>query len=78
MDLSIAIILPNTLTYETTRELLEKHGWEYPVHRASREDALQISKNLIERGTRLIISTGVTYNYLREQLSIPLLELPFS
>lgn len=78
MDFSIAIILPNTLTYETTQKLLKKNGWDYPLYRASRGDALRISNDLIPRGTRLIISTGITYQYLKEHLDIPLLELPFS
>ncbi|MCI8646700.1 MAG: sigma 54-interacting transcriptional regulator [Firmicutes bacterium] len=78
MDYSIAILLPNTLTYETTRQLLKKHNWDYPLYRTAQSDALEISKGLIANGTRLIISTGATYNYLNEHLDIPLLELPFS
>lgn len=78
MDHSIAIILPNTLTYETTQALLKERSWDYPLFRASRGDALKIAEDLIAKDTRLIISTGVTYHYLQEHLSIPLLELPFS
>lgn len=78
VDHSIAIILPNTLTYETTQALLKERHWDYPLFRASRGDALKIAEDLIAKDTRLIISTGVTYHYLREHLSIPLLELPFS
>ena len=78
MDYSIAIILPNTPAYETTKKLLQKRELLYPLYKASGEEALEIARNLIDNGTRLIISTGFTYTLLKNEFSISFLELPFS
>lgn len=78
MDYKIAIILPNTPAYETTKQLLDKRELKYPLYKASGLEAVEIAENLIKKGARLIISTGFTYALLKDRLSISLLELPFS
>ena len=78
MDYSIAIILPNTLVYESARDVLAKHKYNYPIFRASQVNALNIAKELISKGTKIIISMGITYELLKKKLSIPLLSIPFS
>lgn len=78
MDYSIAIILPNTLVYESARDVLAKHKYNYPIYRASQVNALNIAKELISKGTKIIISMGITYELLKKKLSIPLLSIPFS
>ncbi|MCI7304481.1 MAG: sigma 54-interacting transcriptional regulator [Clostridiales Family XIII bacterium] len=78
MDYSVAIILPNTLTYNTTKEVLKELNLDYPLYKATEHDAVSIANDLIARGTRIIISTGLAYQYLKREVSISLLEMPFS
>lgn len=78
MDYSISIILPNTLVYESAKSILTEHGWDYPIYRASQDRAVAIAKELIKKGTKVIISMGITYEYLKKELSVPLLSIPFS
>ena len=55
MDYSVAIILPNTLTYNTTKEVLKELNLDYPLYKATEHDAVSIANDLIARGTRIII-----------------------
>lgn len=77
MDYSIAIIVPSTEVASTAHEALKIFGSKYPVITASQKDAVNKAKELIPLGVRLIISNGITYQYLQDALDIPLLELPF-
>ncbi|NLT47707.1 MAG: sigma 54-interacting transcriptional regulator [Clostridiales bacterium] len=78
MDYSIALILPSRLVCETAKATMKTLQLDYPVYAASRHDALEVARSLIPRGVRIIISHGLTYKYLKEHISIPLMELPFS
>ena len=78
MDYSIAIILPNTLAYNTTKTVLNELNLDHPIYKATENEAVDIAKELLDKGTRIIISTGLAYRYLKKECSIPLLEMPFS
>lgn len=78
MDYSIALLIPSHLVCETAKETLKTLGLEYPVYAVSRHDAVEVAKKLIPHGVRIIISHGLTYKYLEEHVSVPLMELPFS
>ena len=78
MDYTVAFIFPSTLVCRTTRRVLQRLGFDYPVFEGSREKALEIAEALIQQGTRLVISHGITYQYLRKYLDITMMELPFS
>ncbi len=78
MDYSIVLLIPSRLVCETAKETMKALHLDYPVYPASRQDALDIAESLIPRGVRIIISHGLTYKYLKQHISIPLMELPFS
>lgn len=78
MDYSIAIILPNSLVIDTAQKILDEMKLDYPICRASENQAVEIAHSLIKKGTQIFISAGHTYTYLRENLSTPVMELPFS
>lgn len=77
MDYSIAIIVPSNEVSATAREAVETLHLNFPVITASSEEAVAEAKKLIPLGLHLIISHGITYRYLKKELSIPLFELPF-
>ncbi len=78
MDYSIAFLFPNTLVSQATREILAREGLKYPVYSASQQNALIIANKLIPKGLRLVVSLGLTYHYLKENLDIPIFQVPFS
>ncbi len=78
MDYSIALIVPSNPVCATARKVLQELKYSYPVFAASREKALDIAKNVIKLGTKLIISHGSTFDYMRGELHIPMMELPFT
>lgn len=77
MDYSIAIIVPSNEVSTTARRAAETLHLDIPVIAASSGEAVEEARKLIPLGLRLIISHGITYQYLKKELSIPLLELPF-
>ncbi len=77
MDYSIAIIVPSNEVSATAREAVDTLHLDFPVITASSAEAVDEAKKLIPLGLHLIISHGITYQYLKKELSIPLLELPF-
>ena len=78
MDYSIALLLPSHLVCKTAKETMKTLQLDYPVYAVSRQDAVEVARSLIPRGVRIIISHGLTYKYLQQHVSIPLMELPFS
>jgi len=78
MDYSIALLLPSRLVCETARATMKTLQLDYPVYAVSRHDAVEVAKSLIPHGVRIIISHGLTYKYLEQHVSVPLMELPFS
>jgi transcriptional regulator with PAS, ATPase and Fis domain len=77
MDYSIAIIVPSSAVCETVRRVQKNIGCNYPCYAASNVAAVKIAKELLPKGVRMIISHGLTYQYLERDIPVPLLELPF-
>ncbi len=78
MDHSVAIILPNTLAHDTTRKVLKDLKLDYPLYKATQHEAVAIARELLPKGLRVIVSAGFAYQYLKREIPLPLLELPFS
>lgn len=78
MDYSIAFIIPNSTVSETVSKLLEEMGYEYPVVTASAGRAVAVAKELLPKGLRLVVSHGITYEYLKREIPVVMLTLPFS
>ncbi|MCC8194913.1 MAG: sigma 54-interacting transcriptional regulator [Deltaproteobacteria bacterium] len=77
-DRSIALIMASTLVCNTVRKVLKRKGLSYPVYELSTWRGLEKAKELAENGTRMIISHGLTYEMIRENVGIPTMALPFS
>lgn len=78
MDYDLALIVPSRPTASAARDAMEQLDLSYPVYMASQENALRIARELPGRGTKLIVSNGITAVMLREKLPLPVMELPFS
>lgn len=77
MDYSIAIIVPSSEVSTSAKKALDALHFNHPVITASSTQAVAEARTLIPLGLRLIITHGITYQYLEKELDIPLLELPF-
>lgn len=78
MDYTIAFLIPSRVVAESVKRYLEKMGLQYPVFAASTRGAVEIMRELLPKGVRLIVSQGITAKYLMRDIPLPLMELPFS
>ena len=78
MDKSIVFIIPNKKMVGTIKKVLEETGEDYSVDYGSTEIALQMAEIKIKDGAKVIISMGLTAQYLRDNLTVPVLELILS
>lgn len=78
MDYSVALIIPSTVVCQTATTALQEMNLSHPIYAASQNGALKIANELIPLGTKIIISHGITYDFLRSHLDIPMMELPFT
>lgn len=62
----------------TIKKVLEETGEDYSVDYGSTEIALQMAEIKIKDGAKVIISMGLTAQYLRDNLTVPVLELILS
>lgn len=78
MDYRITFIIPNIPVVESVKSALEKMGLDYPVYLRSTGEAVELARELIPRGVKLIVSHGLTLENIRKELAIPAIDLPFS
>lgn len=78
MDYSIAVIVPNTKIANTFKRVLYEKKLEYPAFSLSTKDALKEANNLADKGTQIILSMGVTGEYLKEHTNILVLEVQYT
>ena len=78
MDYSIVFIIPNIPVVSSVKRMLEKLNCNYPVYLRSTAAAVTLAEELLPNGIKLIVSHGLTLEYLRRNLSIPVIDLPFS
>ena len=78
MDYRITFIIPNIPVVESVKSALEKIGLDYPVYLRSTGEAVELARELIPRGVKLIVSPGLTLENIRKELAIPAIDLPFS
>ncbi len=78
MDKSIVFIIPNKKMVTTIKKVLVETGEDYFVDYGSTEIALQMAERKIKEGAKVIISMGLTAQYLRDNLKVPVLELILS
>ena len=78
MDYSITFIIPNIPVVNSVKTALERMHCDYPVYLRSTAEAVELARELIPKGVKLIVSHGLTLEYIRSQLTIPAIDLPFS
>lgn len=78
MDYSIAFIIPNSAVSATVSKLLAEMGYEHPVITASANQAVAEARKLLPKGLRLVVSHGITYEYLKRDIPVVMSTLPFS
>ena len=78
MDNSIAIIVSNKKISETCEMVVKNLGYDYPVYHSSTSDALKLAEELVENGTKIILSMGYTANYIKRIKKVLVLELQYT
>lgn len=78
MNYDVALIIPNSKVCDDARRIMNELGFAYPVYMASQEEASLIGKSIVKRGTKMILSNGITLQHLKKNLTIPVTELAFS
>lgn len=78
MDNRIAFIMPGHDLARTTRETIQDMGLEYPVFCAAEKQAFSCAEELEKKGTRIIVSSGSTYNELKTASSCLVMEMQYS
>lgn len=78
MDDSIAIIVSNKKISETCEMVVKNLGYDYPVYHSSTSDALKLAEELVENGTKIILSMGYTANYIKRIKKVLVLELQYT
>jgi len=71
----IGIISPSSTLTQLIRKKIEERGLAFAIRQASQEDALDAAKELIAKGTSVIISRGNTARVLRSRLNIPIVDV---
>ena len=77
MDNRVVIILPNHVLVKTVEDALARMDLEFPIYQMQTEEALELAREKINRGAQLIISRGMTADYLRTRVNIPILEIKY-
>jgi len=73
----IMAILPNTMLVDQVRQVQLRTGFEFPVFHKQVEDALALARESIRKGTKVIISRGLTATFLRNYLEVPVVEIEY-
>lgn len=74
MRVEFAVISPSSTMTSKFKKVLSQRQIDCPVIQASQIDATAIAKQLIQQGTKIIISRGNTARMLRNNLEIPVIE----
>ena len=72
----IVIIAPYKNLYDLSREVIEERNYDnIDVIIGDLNEGLKIAKHEVDLGTRVVISRGGTYNLLKANLGVPLVEI---
>lgn len=78
IDYSIAFLIPNKLICDTIKKCLKNLNLNYIVEEMSYDITGDRADELVRKGTRVIISMGISMKVLRKRIQIPVLDLTFS
>ncbi len=77
MENRIIAILPNSRLKDKLVAVQERLGVYFPIYQMQTEDAVQLAKEKVSNGAKVIISRGMTANYLRTNLDVPVVEIKY-
>jgi transcriptional regulator with PAS, ATPase and Fis domain len=77
MENRIIGILPNKYLVERVLGVQKKLGISFPVYHMQTVTALQLAKEKINEGAKVVLSRGMTANYLKNNLDIPVVEIKY-
>ena len=77
-DYSIAFLIPNKPICDTIKKCLKSLNLNYIVEDISFDIVAVRAEELVRKGTKVIVSMGVSLQVLRNRLHIPILDLAFS
>lgn len=77
-DNSILYLLPSTPMASAVRKCLKDLGQAYPVFNAVRGQALDLAREYLPKGTRVIVSYGDTAARIRQQTEAYVVEIQYS
>lgn len=77
MENRIIAILPNSRLKDKLVAVQERLGVFFPIYQMQTEDAVQLAKEKVSNGAKVIISRGMTANYLRTNLDVPVVEIKY-
>lgn len=78
MNCRIAIIVPNEKLYATIKDVLKENALHYPIYHKYRMLAVETAKDLVKKGTKVILSIGLTVKDLRDNVNALVIELRYS
>lgn len=76
-EAKIVAILPNNHLTQGVAAAQNRMGIEFPIHHRQVHEALVLARETIRNGVKVIISRGLTAEYLRKNLDIPVVEIEY-
>lgn len=78
MNNDIVIISSSAYFTEKYCELLKKRNLDYPIFEATGDKALEIAKNCVSQGTKVIITRGRNLRTLRKNINIVIIDVRYT
>lgn len=78
MSNDIIIITTTSGQTESVKDFLDANKFDFPVYAQTMNDAVLTAQAEIEKGTKVIVSRGTTASFLREHVSVPVVDIRHS
>ena len=77
MNKQIALIISNKIVAQSAKRIMEKLGVDYPIYadNYTRQDVLDIAKECIKNGAKVIITRGETAARLRSTFDVHVVDI---
>ncbi|TXT47502.1 MAG: sigma-54 factor interaction region [Spirochaetes bacterium] len=73
----IVALLPNHHLMDNLQAVQEKMGVDFPKYHKQVQEALVLARKSVQEGAKVIISRGLTAEYLRKFLDVPVVEIEY-
>ena len=73
----IVALLPNHHLMDNMQAVQEKMGVDFPKYHKQVQEALVLARKSVQEGAKVIISRGLTAEYLRKFLDVPVVEIEY-